>query len=107
MKRAAQSNKNGGRTRMKRRTEIKIELTRTLHIRRCHAAPCWCAVCAEQGEMDAPKAAAVLIDVNIPTKSPALCERRTKMLHSHHSSHDTRQLLGLSLTLVGLVIGLI
>ena len=81
---------------MKRRTEIKIELTRTLHIRRCHAAPCWCAVCAEQGEMDAPKAAAVLIDVNIPTKSPALCERRTKMLHSHHSSHDTRQLLPIS-----------
>lgn len=51
---------------MKRRTEINIELTRTLHIRR-HAAPCECAACVAQGEMVAPEEAAVLIDVNTRT----------------------------------------
>jgi hypothetical protein len=60
-KRAAQGNENGDGTQMMRRTEINIELTRTLHIRR-PAAPCECTACAAQGEPDG-QAAAVLIDV--------------------------------------------
>ena len=50
---------------MKRRTEINLELTRTLLIRR-PAAPCECPACAAQGEPVVP-AAAVLIDVNAST----------------------------------------
>ena len=48
---------------MKRRTEINIELTRTLLIRR-PAAPCECAVCVEHGEMITPEEAAFMADAS-------------------------------------------
>ena len=54
---------------MKRRTEINIELMRTLHISRGHAALCECAVCVARGETVAPAGAAVVVDVNTRTIS--------------------------------------
>ena len=49
---------------MKRRTEINIELSRTLQISHRHAALCECAVSAAQGQTIAPAKGAVLADIN-------------------------------------------
>src|SRR2546430_13004218 len=72
MKRAAESNKNGGRRQMKRTTEINIELTRTLLIHPRHVAPCTCAACAPRGEMVTLYEAAVMADASTCTISRSI-----------------------------------